>query len=54
MTKGLGRRIVAGLGAVLAVCLGVRLGAWLVGPELPLLGILGVCAAVVLVALGRR
>ena len=46
MTKGFGRRVIAGLGVVLAV--------WLVGPALPLLGVLDVCAAVVLIALGRR
>jgi hypothetical protein len=48
------RRLVESLGLVLLVCLGVRIGAALVEPVLPLLGGLAVVAVTGLWLLGRH
>ena len=49
-----GHRISEAITTVVAVCLGVRLAAWLVEPILPALVTLCVVAAVLLVATSRR
>jgi Mg/Co/Ni transporter MgtE len=35
--RGIGRQATSAIGVVLAVCLGVRVAAWLIGPLLPIL-----------------
>jgi hypothetical protein len=35
--RGIGRQATSAIGVVLAICLGVRVGAWLIGPLLPIL-----------------
>lgn len=54
MIKELGSRATAAIGVVLAVCLGVRIGAWLIGPLLPVLMGVGVVYAVALCLVRRR
>ena len=47
-------RIMSGLGSVLVVCGGVRLGYWLISPLWPLLAVLGFLTAVGMVVLRRQ
>jgi len=54
VTGGFGRRATSAIGVVLAVCLGVRVAAWLIGPLLPILIGVGVVYAVALGLLRRR
>ncbi|MDZ7733884.1 MAG: hypothetical protein U5R31_13210 [Acidimicrobiia bacterium] len=48
------RKLVEGLGLVLLVCLGVRIGAMIIEPVLPMLGSLVVVGALGLWLMGRR
>lgn len=48
------RKLVDSLGTLLLVCIGVRIGAWLVEPVLPMLGGLVVVAVIALWLFGRR
>lgn len=54
MIGGLGSRATSAIGVILAVCLGVRVAAWLIGPMLPILIGVGVIYAVALGLLRRR
>jgi CHASE2 domain-containing sensor protein len=51
---GFGSRATSAIAVVLAVCLGVRVAAWLIGPLLPILIGVGVVYAVALGLLRRR
>ena len=54
MTGGFGSRATSAIGVVLAVCVGVRVAAWLIGPLLPILIGIGIVYAVALGFLRRR
>jgi hypothetical protein len=51
---GFGSRATSAIAVVLAVCLGVRVAAWLIGPLLPILIGVGIIYAVALGLLRRR
>ena len=54
VTGGFGSRATSAIGVVLAVCVGVRVAAWLIGPLLPILIGIGIVYAVALGFLRRR